>query len=269
MPPSSLPKVSCLLVTADRPQLVKRALRCYANQTYENTELVVLDNGETPIQEVVESFDLDGDVVYRHVEREPDMWIGALRNQSLELATGKFVVPQWDDDDWSHPERVERQARVLQEGYDACTLQGTLMHVDSEEYFDHPFIGPLPDGVPPTIMHRRNANIRYPNLRRTSDTDFVNAWQKHRYKVLPIEEAYLYLRYSHGGNLWEQDHFLRRMRNTPKQLLLYAWHAYIRGDVFNHPRFRLTSKMEEAFELYLEDSIASGIFDADAIRAAK
>jgi glycosyltransferase involved in cell wall biosynthesis len=258
---SARPTVSCLLVTADRPQLIKRALRCYQQQTYDALELVVLDNGDEPVEEVVRSFDLPGELRYLRVEPEPDLWIGGLRNRALDEATGTFVVPQWDDDDWSHPERVERQVEVLQQGYDACTILGTLMHVDHPDYFDHPFIGILPDGVPPTIMHRRDAEIRYPNIRRTSDTDFLNDWREKRYTIMPREDSYLYLRYSHDDNLWETDHFLRRMRNTPKDLLLYAWHHYVQGDVFGHPRFQLTDKMKEAFELYLDDSFRYDLFE--------
>ena len=263
------PKVSCLLVTADRPQLVQRALRCYAKQTYPNTELVVLDNGEERIENIVNAFDLPGEVQYLYVDRTPDLWIGGLRNQALDAASGAFVVPQWDDDDWSHPKRLERQVEVLQDGYDACTLAGTLMHVDNPVYFHHPFIGLLPDGVPPTIMHRRDSAIRYPNLRRTSDTDFTNEWMERRYTILPKEESYLYLRYFHGDNLWEQNHFLRRMRNTPRDFVLYAWHRYVRGDVFGHPRFQLTDTMEEAFDLYLEDSAPFDIFQTDSAVASR
>lgn len=265
---SSAPTVSCLLVTADRPRLIQRALRSYQRQTYESLELVVLDNGEEPVEEVVESFELPGTVRYQYQERTADLWIGGLRNQALELATGDFVVPQWDDDDWSHPERVERQVAALQQGYDVCTLQGTLMHVDHPKYFDHPFIGILPDGVPPTMMHRRDANIRYPNIRRTSDTDYLNDWREKRHVILPREASYLYLRYSHGGNLWETDHFLRRMRNTPTDLLRYVWHRYLRRDLFGHPRFQLTEKMEAAFEQYLDDSFRYDLFEHGSAEAA-
>jgi glycosyltransferase involved in cell wall biosynthesis len=262
---ASSPTVSVLLVTADRPQLIKRALRCYQQQTYDALELVVLDNGEEPVEEIVRSFDLPGELQYLRAEPEPDLWIGGLRNRALDAATGTFVVPQWDDDDWSHPERIERQVDTLRQGYDACTVQGTLMHVDHPDYFHHPFIGILPDGVPPTIMHRRDADIRYPNIRRTSDTDFLNDWREKRYTILPREFSYLYLRYSHGGNLWETDHFLRRMRNTPKDLLLYAWHRYVRGDMFGHPRFQLTETMEEAFQRYLEDSFRYDLFETKSV----
>jgi len=260
---SSYPKVSCLLVTADRPHLLRRALRSYRQQTYPNTEVVVLDNGNERIDHLLHEVP-EEEVRYHYVDRTPDLWIGGLRNMALEEATGEFVIPQWDDDDWSHPRRIERQVEVLQQGYDACTLLGTLMHVDSERYFHRPFVGILPDGVPPTVMHRRDASIRYPNIRRTSDTDYVNQWRDARYTVLPRSDSFLYLRYFHGDNLWEKDHFLRRIRNTPKDFVLYGWHRFIRGDVFGHPRFQLTDQMERAFETYLQDSFTVDVFSEES-----
>ena len=253
------PRVSCLLVTADRPHLLKRALRSYEKQTYANRELVVLDNGHESVEPLLEPRRLPG-LKYIRVPREPHHVIGALRNQALEAAEGEYVVPQWDDDDWSHPRRLEIQADVLDQGQDACMLSGTLMHVDAPEYFYSPFLGLLPHGVPPTIMHRRDEEIRYPELRRTSDTAYTTRWRERRYVQLPRALSYLHLRYFHGGNLWEQEHFLRRMRNTPADLLLYGWYRYVRRDLFKHPRFRLDANAKSAFEAYLADSRAEGLF---------
>ena len=250
------------MVTADRPVLAQRAILAYQQQTYPEKELVVLDNGATPIRHLLDAIPA-AELRYEHREKTPDAHIGALRNESLDLATGDFIAPQWDDDDWSHPERLARQMQpLLEEGYDACTLAGTLMHVDDPRYFDHPFIGLLKGGVPPTIVHRRDAAIRYPNLRRTSDTHYVEAWQEHRYTQLPADQSYLYVRYQHGGNLWEAEHFLRRARNTPRDLLAHAWHGLVRRRPFDHPRFRLSDDARAAFELYLDDSFRFDLFQS-------
>ncbi|MEM9663753.1 MAG: glycosyltransferase family 2 protein [Bacteroidota bacterium] len=247
------------MVTADRPHLCKRALLSYQAQTYPHKELVVLDNGTRPMDELLGTLPSD-EVHYMRVEPHPDLVIGALRNLSLEAATGPYVAPQWDDDDWSHPDRLTQQVAMLEAGFDACTLPATLMHVDDPTYFDHPFVGQLPNGVPPTIVHRRDAEIRYPPLRRTSDTAYVNAWRDLRYAILPADTTHHYIRYFHGGNLWEQEHFLRRMRNTAFDLLAYGWYHYVRRDVRLHPRFQLSPEARAGFELYLEHSRQVGLF---------
>ncbi len=263
----ALPRISCLMVTADRPEYARRAIASFAAQTYPNRELVVLDNGITPIEALIADLPAD-QVVYQHVVREEGTHIGALRNQSLEMARGEWLAPQWDDDDWSHPERLSRQAAVLAQGAEACALPGTLMHVDSPEFFLHPFIGLLPSGVPPTLLHRRDDTIRYPNLRRTSDTTYLGQWTQRRYSILPRGTEHLYVRYFHGGNLWEETHFVRRMRNTPADLLAYLWHHHVRRDVRGHPRFRLSAEARAAFELYLAQSRLYNFFQADPVAQA-
>lgn len=255
------PKVSCVMVTADRPHLVRRAIRCYTNQTYANKELVVLDNGNEGIEHVLSNVP-PSELVYQKIERTPDLILGDIRNTALNMAQGDFIIPQWDDDDWYHPDRIKIQVDVLLQGHDACALHGTLMHVDNEPYFNTPYIGLLPNGVPPTIMHRRDEGIQYPSLPRTEDTVYVNAWRSKAYQLLPISYSYLYIRSFHGANTWEVDHFLRRMRNTPVDSLRYFWYRFIRRNLAAHPRFRLSEKMQSAFNLYLSDSRELGIFSS-------
>ena len=54
------------------------------------------------------------------------------------------------------------------------------------------------------------------------------------------------------NNTWEQDHFRRRIRNSPKALVQYIWHAVIKNDLFGHPRFQLSEQAKEAFNQFLE-----------------
>lgn len=255
------PLVSCVMVTADRHTLCRRAIRSWAEQDWENREFVILDNGTEPMEDLLSDLPY-GRVVYKHVANNPDTTIGELRNRSLDMVNGDFVVPQWDDDDWSAPDRITRQMGALEaRNADAVTLYATLMHVDEEPWFDHPFYGLLKGGVPPTILHRRDDSIRFPELRRTSDTTFKHAWMERRYHIMPMADAHLHLRYFHGENLWEQEHFIRRMRNTPKDLIAYGWHKFVRRNVLGHPRFRISDEARRAFEIYLRHSRECGIFD--------
>lgn len=256
--PATQPKVSCLTVTADRKHLMKRAVQCFQNQTYENKELVIIDDGQQDLGDILTDLPAD-QVKYVKLEKKPENTLGKLRNRSLDEANGEFLV-QWDDDDWYHPERIAIQARALMDGYDACCLSGALMHLDEEPYMQHPYVGYLPDGIPGSIMHRANTDIRYPHTRRAEDTVYLNEWMEKRYLQLPDDYSHLFIRCYHGNNTWEKDHFLRRIRNNPKDAILYAWYKIIKGDLFAHPRFRLTEKQKEAFDMYLDDSQNLNLF---------
>ena len=252
------PKVSCLTVTADRKHLMKRAVRCFKNQTYRNKELVIVDDGEQDLDDLLSDLPAD-QVNYVKLEKKDENTLGKLRNRSLEEADGDYLV-QWDDDDWYHPERIAIQAQTLSDGYDACCLSGALMHLDEEPYMQHPYVGYLPDGIPGSIMHRSDPGIRYPHTRRAEDTVYLNEWMDRRYLQLPDKYSHLFIRCYHGENTWEKDHFLRRIRNNPKDALLYVWHKFIKGDLFGHPRFQLTDVQQEAFAMYLEDSRELDLF---------
>jgi len=250
-------RVSCLMVTADRPVLARRAILSFARQTHRHRELVVLDNGTEPMQHLLTDLP-ESQVRYAHVRREPGEFIGALRNKALAMATGDAVIPQWDDDDWSHPERIATQVAALRNGVDACTLPAYLVHFDDPAFFEHPFVGRIREGT--CLLHRRDDAITYPNLQRTSDTVYIQEWLRRTHVKLPSEAARLYVRTFHGSNLWDERHILRRLRSTPRDLAAYGWHRFVRRNLLRHPRFRLDAAARDAFAQYLIDSAACGIF---------
>ena len=279
------------MVTANRANLARRAIQCYLQQTYPNKELVIIDDGQEDYAPVLADVPA-GELRYIKLEPAPGQVLGMLRNRSLEEATGDFMA-QWDDDDWYHPERIERQARVLMgdagfkglgsgddagaeegadvsagghesesvdDGTDACCLAGSLMHVDHPEYFDLPYVGYLPHGIPGTIMHRRNDTIRYPSERAGEDTTYLDYWLGKRYQKLPASEAGLFIRCFHGTNTWEMNHFVRRMRISPAKLMRYLFYRYVIRDLSKNPLFRLDEGVWRAFETYLAESRQLGLF---------
>lgn len=255
---TDVPKVSCLMVTANRKKLAKRAVQCFVNQSYPNKELLILDDGDEDYSSAIQNVPSNL-IKYIKLKKDPDFVLGKLRNMSLEESDGDYLV-QWDDDDWYHPDRIKMQAEILSSGYDACCLSAALMHLDTPKYLNHPYVGYLPDGIPGSIMHRRNKNIRYPETRRSEDTVYLNKWMNLRYKKLSPDYNYLFLRAYHGNNTWEREHFKRRIRNSPIKLLSFIWYNYIKGDLFNHPSFQLNKNQREAFESYFELSKKLGLF---------
>lgn len=247
------------MVTADRAQLMRRSVRCYQRQTYPNRELVVVDDGDADLSPVLADLP-DEEVTYVTLDPNTDYVLGTLRNVALDEASGAYLT-QWDDDDWCHRTRLEKQAAVLDDGADACALHGTLMHLDAPEYFYAPYIGLLDDGVPGSIMHRRDDDARYPDMPRAEDTVYLDHWLEQDYRLLPASEAaHLFIRCFHGDNTWEKKHFLTRMRNTPRDAIAYVWHRYVRGDLSRHRRFQLSDAARDAFETYLHDSADLGLF---------
>lgn len=252
MSPNNEPKVSCLVVTADRRDFLRRSLTCFINQTYANKELIIVDNGLENVERLIDEFNI-ADANYIRVAPSSGQVLGDLRNISLQYATGDYITC-WDDDDWYHPDRIQTQVKILQNGYDACCLSGSLVHVNWNRFTNHPYRGTLKTGVPSTIMHKKNDQIRYPSWRKKEDSQYLKKWQKQKYIKLPTSYSYLFIRCFHGDNTWGRNHFLRRIRNSPKSMLEYVWYSKIKNNLFEHPKFDLTTKEREAFEMFMEQS---------------
>ncbi len=249
-------RVSCVMVTANRAALARRAVDCFLRQRWGNRELVVVDDGDQDYTPLFADIPADR-LRYDRVAKTPETTLGRLRNRTLDLARGS-IVAQWDDDDWYHPDRLARQVAVLEVGKDACVLRGTLMHLDAPDWFDHPYVGTLEPGVPGSIVHRADSAARYPEKRRGEDTDFLAHWPMERIGVL--DAPGLFVRAFHGGNTWERTHFERRVRNTPAAAVEYALRRFLPGGVWRHSRFRLDADTRAAFAAFIADSRAAGVF---------
>jgi glycosyltransferase involved in cell wall biosynthesis len=106
------PRVSCLMVTKDRPVLAARAIRCFADQRYPARELVIVCQGTAGYRSRLTGLArAHGVSEVRIVDADPDLPLGALRNLSLDAAAGELVCV-WDDDDCSHPDGREAEIRA-------------------------------------------------------------------------------------------------------------------------------------------------------------
>lgn len=84
------PKVSVIIPTYNRAQFVCRAIRSVLNQTYQDFELFVVDDGSRDnMEEVVQSFHHSQLKYLRH---EKNRGASAARNIGIEQSTGKYVA---------------------------------------------------------------------------------------------------------------------------------------------------------------------------------
>ena len=112
---SDMELMSCIMVTRNRPQFFRQALRCFARQTHANAELIVVDDGEEPVRALCDGLER---VRYIHTGRAVST--GAKLNIGIESARGD-LLQKLDDDDYYHPEFLEISARhMARSGRDEC-----------------------------------------------------------------------------------------------------------------------------------------------------
>lgn len=104
------PLISVILPTHNRAALVGRAVSSVLGQTYENLELIVIDDAST--DDTREALTAFKDSRLRVVHAEVNKGAAAARNLGLEHARGELIAFSDDDDTWFAP-KLERQADAL------------------------------------------------------------------------------------------------------------------------------------------------------------
>lgn len=106
--------VSIIIPCFNAEKWLKEALDSCLNQTYQNIEIVIVDDGSTDNSlEIIKSYkeQFADKVVY---ESQPNSGSNPARNKGFSISKGKYIL-YMDADDYILPERIEKQVRCFQE----------------------------------------------------------------------------------------------------------------------------------------------------------
>ncbi|HEY3888641.1 MAG TPA: glycosyltransferase family 2 protein [Caulobacteraceae bacterium] len=208
--------ISCLMVALPVPrrlERLKQSLAAYVDQTHRRRELVLVVNGGEPAAAAA---------IKAHVAalRRTDIRIvapagiltlGTLRNLSRASARGE-VVCQWDDDDLSHPERLERQlAALVETGAEGVCLQEVMQFFPGERrLYCTNWRATEAQAHPGTLMLWSRSPAVYPETgarsRLGEDLDMVLQLQRRGGYGVLAGAPHLHVYISHGGNSWDAAH---------------------------------------------------------------
>jgi glycosyltransferase involved in cell wall biosynthesis len=191
----------------------KRSVAAYCAQTHLGAELlIVLDQGDGATRSAMLAHVASlGRSDIRLDEPASKHSLGALRNRSVERAGGD-VLCQWDDDDFHHPQRIERQLAALVAAKAKSVHLGEAMQYfpETRTLYCTQWRATPAKGLPGTVMWKRSAPIRYPesgaDAQHGEDSAVSLQLQEHGgYHVL-AGASHLYVYVSHGANTWGDDH---------------------------------------------------------------
>ena len=137
------PAVSVVIPTYNRALLLGRSIRSVLGQSYEDFEVVVIDDGSTDgTAEVVAGF-RDRRIMYVPLARNTGA--AAARNVGIRMARGKFLAFQDSDDEWL-PSKLAKQMSAFGSGTERLGIVYSdmqLIRTDGDaNYFAAPSVLP-------------------------------------------------------------------------------------------------------------------------------
>lgn len=104
-------KVSVIIPTYNRENLIERSIRSVLNQTYKNLEVIVVDDGSTDhTREIVESIK-DQRIIYH---KQENGGAAKARNTGVSLATADYIAFHDSDDVWREDKLIKQMSFLKQ-----------------------------------------------------------------------------------------------------------------------------------------------------------
>ena len=105
-----MPKVSVVIPTFNRAEFLRTAIMSVLNQTYNDFEIIVVDdNSSDHTHQVVKSFKDDRIKYFHHVI---NLGPAAARNTAISASNGDYLAFLDDDDEW-FPHKLQKQVELL------------------------------------------------------------------------------------------------------------------------------------------------------------
>jgi glycosyltransferase involved in cell wall biosynthesis len=162
----SLVQVSIVIPTFNRAWIIADALQSVFAQTFQNFEVLIVDDGSTDdTAEVVKSFT---DPRLRYIKKDQNGGCASARNTGIRAATGEYVSTLDSDDLWK-PDKLEREVRFLETHPEVQAVFSDLEKTDRGEFT-------------PSFMRRSPSFCKF--LTKESSMDGMALGQR---------QAYLYL----------------------------------------------------------------------------
>lgn len=128
--PTSPPLVSILMLTYNRAHFIGEAITSVLAQSYQNWELLILDDGSTDdTAQVVSSYP---DTRIRYLRDEVNRGLLYRRREAVKLARGQYLAVLDSDDYWLDKEKLEKQLTIMN-NQNSCVVVGTFIKLVNEK----------------------------------------------------------------------------------------------------------------------------------------
>jgi glycosyltransferase involved in cell wall biosynthesis len=125
--------VTVLLPVYNAEKYLKESLNSILNQTYQNIEILLINDASTDrTEELIKNYT---DSRIRVIHNETNIGLAATLNKGISLANGKYIA-RMDADDISYRERLERQVKYLEENPSVGVLGTSIKYFGQSKFLN-------------------------------------------------------------------------------------------------------------------------------------
>lgn len=132
------PMISVVVPAHNAAGTLPIALEGLLSQSWRNLEVIVVDDGSSDETVAIAKCYAQKDARVRYLENAHNLGAYPTRNRGMKAARGEFVTVH-DSDDWSHPQKLEKQMLPLLRGFDKVATVSSWVRVDSNMRFIGPW----------------------------------------------------------------------------------------------------------------------------------
>src|SRR3990167_7894784 len=105
-----MPLVTVIIPTYNRFELLKKALVSVLNQSFEDFEVLIIDDCSQDQTSRIPEYSADSRI--RYIKNDRNKGMSAVRNIGIRNSKGTYIAFLDDDDEWM-PDKLEKQMSLL------------------------------------------------------------------------------------------------------------------------------------------------------------
>lgn len=207
------PKISIILTTYNAEDMIGLAIEAFIQQTWQNWELLLVDDCSTDnTVGVIQSY-IDRDDRIKLLHTEQNSGTNVARNIALKVATGEFITCN-DADDWSHPQKLEVQAAHLVSNPHIIANMSRQSRINNDlHFYRRPRYGFFIQANISSLMFRRDEVVReigyWDTVRFLADGEYISRMREvfGTDRVVEIEKSLLSFPRQLDGSLTTHSKF--------------------------------------------------------------
>jgi len=126
------PLVSVVIPSYNKKGSIKRAVLSVLDQTYNNIEIIIVDDGSTDGTDKV-IFELAKSIQnVKCIKNETNLGLVKTLNKGIVAARGKYIARLDDDDYWCDKDKIKKQVDFLENNPDYVLVGGWAIEADSK-----------------------------------------------------------------------------------------------------------------------------------------